>query len=314
MHLRIRRRRFGQLAIASAASTAIANLAGKAVAQSPPTIYAVSVSNPNPQVSSFVTAAKSTPALTVKTADVTPSQNIISSVTVATTTVSNANTPPEVVPKASSLEPQERLTGLTTLSNGTVVNTSVLNSPNGDVTRLIFIDPKSSRVQNSLIVSGLPNNNSTVESLAAIKNDTLLSVISLNAGVPPFTLGTIDRTTGKVTSGSAAGLPSLNSSRRYSNLAQAPNGTIYATTLGREGATTLVTVDLANQSINTVVKLSYNNKPLSNDLLSITISPTGQIYALANPTYAATNSLFTVDQKTGVLTLMKPFDAEQITF
>ena len=310
MNLRIKRRRFGQLAIASAATAAITNLAGKVAAQSSPeTLYSASVSS-----TSVVSNTNTTPPITVKSSNVTSGQQL-TNFAVPSTTVSTPNTPVETTPKATSTQPNTRLTGLTSLSNGTLAKTTVSSSKNGDVTQLIFTDPTTSKTVNTLKVSGFPNNNSTVESLLAPKNtNNLIAIISLNQGIPPFDLGAIDPTTGKITTSSSAGLPTLNSSQRYSNLTQASDGTIYATNLGREGTTYLVRVDLANRSVTRVVQLSYNNKPLNSDLLSLAVSSSGQLYALANPNHESTNSLFIVDIKSGVLSFVRQLDAQQITF
>ncbi|MBO3463432.1 hypothetical protein, partial [Aetokthonos hydrillicola] len=227
MNLRIPRRRFGQLAIASAATAAIANLAGKVVAQSAPeNLYGASVSTNN-----TTSNINTTPNISIKKSNVTTGQQLSTS-EVPSTSVSNASTPVETTNKSTSTQPSDRLTGLTSLSDGTLAKTSVSSSKEGNVTQLIVTDPNTSKTTKTLKLSGFSNKNSTVESIVATKNDTLLSIISLNQGVTPFDLGTIDRTTGKVSDSNAAGLPKLDSQRRYSNLAQAQDGTIYATSLG----------------------------------------------------------------------------------
>ena len=314
MNLRIRRRQFGLLALASAATAAIANLPSKTIAQqSSQLIYGVSLSASSsaPQVAANV--ANTTPEIVLTSLDLTTSKDVSSS-TVAATTVSNLSTPIESAVKSVASQPTERITGLSGIVGGKFVNSTVSISKSGNATRLIFTDPKSSNAQNSLKLSGFPNNNSTVESLLSTQDNRLLSVISLNGGTPPFDLATIDSTTGKVTPSASSGLPTLESGRRYSNLAQSSDGTIYATTIGREGATSLVRLDLGSKSISTVVQLSFNNKPLENDLLSLAISPSGQLYALANPNYEGTNSLFTIDLKTGALNLVRQFNVDKIAF
>ncbi|MBR8833094.1 MAG: hypothetical protein DSM106950_03365 [Stigonema ocellatum SAG 48.90 = DSM 106950] len=310
MNLKIRRRRFGQLAFASAATAAITNLAGKVVAQSQPILFSVGVSTSN-----FIAddVPSLTPQLTLTSSNVITGQQISNS-EILPTTVHNIGTPIETVIKSIFTEPEEVITGFDSLFNGTLVKTSVLRSNDGNVTRLIFTDPQSSQTINTLIVSGFSTDNSTVESLLVTPENNFIGIISLNEGTPPFDLATIDGTTGKVTSSTASGLPQLEPDKRYGNLAQAPDATIYATTLGREGATTLVRVNLSDNSINPVVQLSFNDQSLSNDLLSLTVSSSGQVYALANPNHEAINSLFTVDVNTGVLTFVRQLDAEQITF
>ncbi|MBD2772976.1 hypothetical protein [Iningainema tapete] len=327
MNLRIRRRRFGQLAIASAATAAIANLGSKAVAQQSEVILGVRLGKSSGGggllggiVSSITDLANNTPAITLITSDLVSGREI-SVIDLPSIAVDNISTVVETVAKAATTALRERITGLTTLSDNTLVIASVSQSRNGNVTRLVFSDPSSSRPKNSLKLSGFPTNNSTVESILSTNDNNLLSVISLNNAITPFDFASIDPRTGRVTPGAELALPAVELDRRYSNLASSPDGTIYATTLGREGVTTLVQVDLENRltingrgRINRLVPLSFENEPLENDLLSLAFSRSGQLYALANPNYEATNSLFSVDPRSGVLTLLRKFDASKITF
>jgi hypothetical protein len=60
--------------------------------------------------------------------------------------------------------------------------------------------------------------------------------------------------------------------------------------------------------------LTFNNRPLLNDLASLAFSPEGQLYALGDPTYQGTNSLFTIDPNTGAMTFVIAFAVNKITF
>ncbi len=321
MNLRIRRRRFGQLAIASAATAAIGNLASKAVAQQPDLIYGISLTDEKSSLTDLVSnVVNSTPAIALISSDLVSGKDI-SRVTLPSISVSNITTTVENVAKAVGIALRERLTGLTVLSDGTFVISTVSSSRNGNFTRLVFANLNSLNLPNGLKVSGFPNNNSTVESLLATADNNFISVISLNGGITPFDFATIDAKTGKVTSGAESALPEVELDRRYSNLTNSPDGTIYATTLGREGVTTLVQLDLENKltitgrgRINRLVQLSFENEPLENDLLSLAFSASGQLYALANPKYEKTNSLFTVDVKSGEVKFLRAFAADKIAF
>src|SRR5579883_2506484 len=309
MNLRIRRRRFGQLVVATAASTAIANFASKSIAQtSPSTIYGLTLSaNKAPlAVGNAITAigsgiditnvANNTPGVVLVSSDVNTG-NQISTLQVAATTVDNQNTPIEAANKAISREPSERLTALSALSNGTFVAVSVVNSNKGDVSRLILINPKSA-TPIARKISGFKKSNSTVESLLAARDDTLIAVVSQNGGIPPFELVTIDLKSGKVNYNNGLGLPDLLPNIRLSNLAQSSDGTFYATFLEAQGGTSLVQIDLKNKSLITgkgriinQQRLTLNGKPLANDLKSLVFSSSDQLFALADATYEGTNSL-----------------------
>ena len=53
---------------------------------------------------------------------------------------------------------------------------------------------------------------------------------------------------------------------------------------------------------------------LQNDLLSLAINSSGQIYALANPTSKGENLLYSIDQKTGQLSFLRNFPVKKIAF
>ncbi|MBD2772088.1 hypothetical protein [Iningainema tapete] len=238
----------------------------------------------------------------------------IATLQIPTTTVSNQDLPINLTPALTDVESiQERLTNLTTQPNGILVSTVVSTTDEGTATRLIFKSPNPSQPPDSVKLFGFPNNNSTVESLVPITGNNFIGLISTNGSTLPFELATIERTTGNVISGANSGLPRLDPTRGYGTLAQSPDGTIYIVTVGREGTATLAQVNVGS-GINTIVPLTFNNKPLGNGLLSLTISPSGELYALANPNYEDINSLFIINPRSGELTLVRQFDADQITF
>ncbi|MGJ5673912.1 MAG: hypothetical protein ACR9NN_09930 [Nostochopsis sp.] len=234
------------------------------------------------------------------------------------TRVDNIDTKTETARLALSTEPTERITGFTVLSNGTFVIVSTVLSKHGHYSKLIFFDGRSSK---SKKISGFKKSNCTVENLLATKDDKLIGIVSLNGGIPPFEMVIINPQNGKVSSGSDLFLPELSSDRRFSNLALSTDGKIYATTLGWEGITRLVHLDLDNRSmltgkgkIVTLSPLMLDKRPLQNDLLSLTFSPSGEVYALADPKYEGTNSLFSVDIETGEMTPMSKVAVDKITF
>jgi hypothetical protein len=234
------------------------------------------------------------------------------------TKVDNTDTKTETASLALYTEPNERITGLTALSNGTFVIVITALTKHGNYSKLLFFDNQSSK---SKKISGFKKSNCTIENLLATKDDKLIGIVSLNGGTPPFEMIIINPKNGKVSSGSDLCLPELLPDRRFSNLALSPDGKIYATTLAREGITTLVQLDLDNRSmitgkgnIVTLSPLMSDEQPLQNDLLSLTFSPTGEVYALANPKNEGTNSLFSVDIETGEMRPMSKVAVDKITF
>jgi hypothetical protein len=345
MNLRIRRRRFGQLAVAVTA--AIANLESKAFAQQSEQLYGVllsSTSSSKTEDSVDAAAANITPAIVIQSIDLTNLATAQKALTAQETltaqiseaAVTNQQEPTETVNKALVVnKPSERITGFTVLSDNTFVISTVAASKNGDFSRLIFNEApqnkknKKQPPKKGLKVKKIKNPKykySTVESLLATtikdkKDNQLLSVISLSGGGSPFELAFIDSNSGQIDTSVETGLPQLSPNERLSNFAQSPDGKIYATSIGGQGSLGLVQLDLENRAVVTgrgkiirLVQLSLNKKPMENDLASLAFSSSGQLFALADPNYEGTNSLFTVDVKTGVMALLRKFAVDKITF
>lgn len=298
MNLRLKRRRFGQLAIASAATAAFTNLTTKTLAQKKDSLlYGVR------------TDSKGT-GIILQFWDLTT--NIIQDLD--TTTLG-----PSL--QSDVLQPDERLSGFTVLPDGTFITatapTMFVTTKKPDKLSKLILKNKSSSPKILSALQGLPGN-STVESLLSTKKGKLLSILSLNQGTPPFILADTDSQTGQV---SPTDELALQPNLRFSNLTQAPDETIYATSIGSEGITSLVQLDLVNKSVITgkgkiipLPRLSYNGKPLANDLLGLACSPANQLFALGDPTYEGTNSLFIVDVKTGEMKLLRKFNVDKIAF
>ncbi|MEH1897108.1 MAG: hypothetical protein V7K94_17755 [Nostoc sp.] len=265
--------------------------------------------------------AHTTPKISLISLDIETGENLFHS-TISTNIVENQKILTQAVPKAFYQEPYERLTSLTTVSNGTFIISSVAHTQEGNFNRLLFIkSDESCQIQKSLKVWGFKQEDSTLESLLETQDGKLVGIISLRAGIPPFELATIDYKTGKVTYDELV-LPHLLPDRRYSNLIQSPvDRKIYATSMDRAHPVHLVQLDMENYSVLTgkplIIKLSelhFNNQALESDLLSLAFSPLGKLYAVANPNREPINSLFTVDINTGEMMLVRQLAVQKIAF
>jgi len=67
-------------------------------------------------------------------------------------------------------------------------------------------------------------------------------------------------------------------------------------------------------NIVTLSPLMFYEQPLQNDLLSLTFSPSGEVYALADPKNEGNNFLFSVDIETGEMKPMSKVAVDKITF
>jgi len=229
--------------------------------------------------------------------------------------------------KGLTLDADERLSGFTLLTdNNTLV---VTTAPATSVTTRKSV--KRSRLSKILTspqtLAALPElaQNTTIETILATNEGNLLSIVSLKQGIRPFRLANIDLQTGQASfidefdQLPEGALPPpgafvLPPHRRFSNLTQSPAGKIYATSHGREGSTSLVKIDLQQRQLFSLPQLRFNNNPWLNDVSSLAFSPAGQLFALGDPNYQGTNSLFTVDLSTGVMKLVIAFAVDKITF
>lgn len=324
MNLKLKRRRFGLLSLASAITTLLLNLAAKTVAQQQPgsVIYGVRLTSASSQImedQADASAANKTPAMILQSIDLATGQELTTT-EIPEKIVQNQQEPTQIVNKALVVKKRsERITGFTALSDGTFIVAAVATTKKGDFARLAFFGQDITKPKKNLKIKKIKKNN-TVESLLAIQNDQIISIISQNQGLSPFELAVIDPQSGQV-NGNTLGLPDLPSNQRFSNLAQSPDGKIYATTLGHENVSILVQLDLVNKSpitgkgkIIRLVQLSFNNGSLSNDLVSLAFSPSNQLFALADPQYEGTNSLFTIDLNTGKMQLLRKMAVDQIAF
>jgi hypothetical protein len=293
-------------------------------------IYGVrlaSQSQPTPSADN----ANKTPAMELVAADLKTGQ-VISVTPLPERSVDNPQDQTPSTTQAFSIL-SDRITGFTAQldENGGFVIATVISTERGNFSRLLFADRRAAR---SKKVTGFQQSQETVESLVALPNSDrpktyrLLSILSLNGGIPPFDLGAIDPRSGKVSFGAKLAMPELAFTSRFSNLARSPNGTIYATTLGSEGvamrargSASLVQIDLTNKSpitgrgkITPLVQLRFNDQPLEMDLQSLAVSPSGQLFALADPEYTGRSSLCAVNPTTGQMQLLRPFAVDKITF
>ncbi|MBE9019627.1 hypothetical protein C7Y66_08805 [Chroococcidiopsis sp. CCALA 051] len=323
MNLRLKRRRFGQLAIASAATTVLSNLAAKkTVAQTQLVIYGVRLTPASSSITEDLVdekAANKTPGMILQSLDLATGQELLST-EIAEQAVQNQQDATETASKAFIIKKQsERITGFTALSDGTFVVAALASTRKGDLNRFIVFSPDSKKSATKGLKAKKIKKNNTIESLLAIQQDQLLGIVSLTQGQPPFELGLIDSKSGQVDSRSD--LPNLPPFNRYSNLAQSSDGNIYGTSIDPGGNPILVQFDLTNKSpitgrgrVINLVELRFNGRPLSNDLACLAFSPSNQLFALADPNLEGSNSLFSVDLQTGQMQFLRKFAVDKIAF
>jgi hypothetical protein len=273
MELKLSRRRFGQLAIASTATGAIGYLANKTFAQMPNL----------PDLTLY--GARSISAI---------GQALIQTLNVTSPSIGNLTN--------FGLQPGEKLSGFTFLADGTLVLSfsAVLLGKKKDIdTRLVFIGVSGVSLKPSLSLSGLKKEE-TIDSLLGLKNGSLIALVLKKNGKPPVKVVEIDTNSGQISLLDKIKLPKTD---RFSNLAQCPDGTIYTTAVDRKGETTLVQLDLGQGKPSPVAQLNLDNTIWNSGLNSLVCSSGGELFALAAPRYVTPKNVYKINPSNGAMTL-----------
>ena len=91
------------------------------------------------------------------------------------------------------------------------------------------------------------------------------------------------------------------------------NGTIYTTTTGQQGETSLVQLALAQEQPIIGAQLKFEDTLWNSGLSSLACSPSDQLFALGARRYEAPYNLYTVNPSNGVMGLLRKWDVLKIT-
>ncbi len=267
MELKLTRRRFGQIAIATSATAALGYLAERTFAQTPLPIL---LARPNTKVG----------------------QVSVESLNLTSGLFEDVAT--------STLVSGETLFGFTALADGTSV--LAIGATRGGKkenvsTRLVFLGADSK----TLTVSGLKKRY-RLESLLSTKDGSLYALAIKNNSTPPVELVAIDPSTGTVSLVNKIKLPA---DQRYINLFQSPDGKIFTTAVDKDGYTSLVELELVKSQPTTVAQFKLKDRLWNSGFSSLAFSAAGQLFALGKPRYAALNNLYVVNPSDGNMTLLK---------
>ena len=207
--------------------------------------------------------------------------------------------------------PGQRLSAIFQNTDGTIG--VVYTLPNNKSTRV--------RVRNigtpKLVMDVSATDEAGLESFEALSSLLIPSsgpsngLVSHYSDTPPFSLVALNVQPGQLT---ILKRQPLNPEVRYAHLAQCPDGSVYATAVAPQYDPTVVKVDVNKQTVTRLTALTYKGNNLTNDVRDLACGPSGQLYALDDPTYSGTNSLFAVNLTTGVMTLVQQFDVDRFVF
>jgi hypothetical protein len=304
MNYKLSRRQFGQLALAGTVVSGLSYLTKKAFAETPSLdivgITSTSIiSDPTAIPEVNTTELDNNPSNILPT-DIKPVGLVLQSLITAKAEVIADKTTP-------LLEPNEILSGFTSLSDGTLVVaiTPVTTSrKQAALTRITFLGTPVK----TLIVSGLKQNQQLGSLLGTI-DGRLIGLVGKKNGTPPIALVDINLQTGEISSISKVKFPN---DERASNLAECPDGKLYTSLVGFNGDTTLVQLDSNQKRPIRLGQLNVNGKAWNNGLQSLVCSATGQLLAFGAMRYETPNAVYSLDKNTGNMTRLQDFDVTQV--
>ncbi|MEH1947579.1 MAG: hypothetical protein V7K77_11590 [Nostoc sp.] len=307
MNYKVSRRRFGQLALAGTVVSGLSYLTKKALAETPSLNIVGIGSSPIVDTDQTVITEVNTTELVENTAlnsvstDIKPVGLVLQSLMTGKAQVLTDKSTP-------LLEPNEILSGFTSLSDGTLVvaiTPVAISRRQATPTRITFLGTPV----RTLIVSGLKPNQQ-LGSLLGTNDGRLIGLVGKKNGTPPIRLVDINLQTGEISSISKI---KFLDDERVSNLAECPNGILYTSIVGAYGDTTLVQIDPNQKKPIRLGQLKVNGQAWNNGLQSLVCSTTGQLLAFGAMRYETPNAVFIVDKKSGNMTRLQDFDTAQIT-
>ncbi|MEH2209757.1 hypothetical protein [Nostoc sp.] len=307
MNYKVSRRRFGQLALAGTLVSGLSYLTKKALAETPSLNIVGIGSSPIVTTDQRVITEVNTTELVENTAlnsvstDIKPVGLVLQSLMTGKAQVLTDKSTP-------LLEPNEILSGFTSLSDGTLVvaiTPVAISRRQATPTRITFLGTPVK----TLIVSGLKPNQQ-LGSLLGTNDGRLIGLVGKKNGTPPIRLVDINLQTGEISSISKV---KFLDDERVSNLAECPDGILYTSIVGAYGETTLVQLDPNQKKPIRLGQLKVNGQAWNNGLQSLVCSTTGQLLAFGAMRYETPNAVFIVDKNSGNMTRLQDFDTTQIT-
>ncbi|MDZ8064789.1 MAG: hypothetical protein RMY64_03990 [Nostoc sp. DedQUE08] len=307
MNYKLSRRRFGQLALAGTVVSGLSYLTKKALAETPSVNIVGIGSSPIVTIDQTAITEVNTTELVENTAlnsvstDIKPVGLVLQSLMTGKAQVLTDKSTP-------LLEPNEILSGFTSLSDGTLVvaiTPVAISRRQATFTRITFLGTPV----RTLILSGLKPNQQ-LGSLLGTNDGRLIGLVGKKNGTPPIKLVDIDLQTGEI---SFISKVKFLEDERISNLAECPDGILYSSVVGEYGETTLVQVDPNQKKPIRLGQLKLNGQAWNNGLQSLVCSATGQLLAFGAMRYETPNAVFIVDKNSGTMTRLQDFDSAQIT-
>lgn len=293
MNLKLTRRQFGQVAIATTVVATIGTFVNKTLAQTP-----------SSDILGLVLGSTSTDDLATPEIENTENIEQATSKVIAVSTsqplvVRSLNRGP-ILTSPPILEFGEQITGFAVLKDGTqvVATTSTTDNRADQPTRLLVLGASPKTVT----ISGLKKQETIIDLFTRI-NGSLGALVGKRNGTPPMSIVSINSQTGQITDEEK-----LSENVRVTTVAECPDGNLYGINVDRQGTTSLLQINSKNQT----TPLTFNAQPWNSGFSGLVCSSSNELFALGARRYESPKYLHTINKSTGVITRIKDFDVARI--
>ncbi|NMG10417.1 hypothetical protein [Brasilonema sp. UFV-L1] len=288
MKLKLTRRQFGQLMIGSTAMAGLGYFGQKTSAQTP-----------SAQTSTILYGAR---------LDRKAGGYVIQSLDLATKKIQDITT--------VSIESGQRLNDFSYAGSNTfVLNIGPTKSSKTENSSSRLLSLTVGQTPTSTSISGLTNEQN-LKSILVTSDGSLMGLVQKNDKTSSE-LVNINRNTAVL---ERVNNILLSVTERFSNLAQArldnlveSRGIVYTTNLALQGDTSLVELDSTRGQVGQGVQLKLNGTAWNSGFASLASGPGDLVYALGNERYKTPYNLYTVNVRTGEMTLLQAWDVALIT-
>lgn len=219
------------------------------------------------------------------------------------------------------LSPSDCISGVTYLADGTLlvaINPDASSANGALPPRLLKINGKE--ISGIVPVSGLSKDQG-LDSVRLLRSGLLIGMVTKKDGTGPAQVVEVNPITGAVSFTNPVNL--LPPGRRFSALAEAPDGKLYTSVFPNDGTTELWTLDLTNKTATFLIKLTtasrcsnqtcagFDHMPgivsWYHGIQSLIVTPAGQLLAQCNLEYILPDSLYSINVGTGLMTEIVSF-------
>ncbi|MBD2533764.1 hypothetical protein H6G97_31095 [Nostoc flagelliforme FACHB-838] len=297
MKLKLTRRQFGQLALASTTAATVGLVYSRTLAQSNTGTVILGIKT-GISDNDIDTNLDSNTTDLVNTSQTTTDPSILQPIIVESCNVSTGEIK-TVLTTAPILETCERLSGFAFINGQLIAAASYICTRNKKDNKVRLIDLNSLE---TVDISGLKNNEDVYQ-LIRLKDGSLGGLVGKEKGKGLSRIVTIDFKTGQITDRSK-----IPEQKRVTAVAECPDGSFYGINTNKVGETSLSEIGQEESK-----KMKSQGKTLNNGCDGLICTSSNELFALVAFRYEYPKYLHRINKGNGEMERIKGFDVAKIT-